>query len=144
MAVGAFLSNGDVQPGAQIRLPWRENINLSYANAQTPVRVSWGAISKLSRSGAARELAAGHLAPQAPHCISSTPGQAELSDKKQNLKIEFFFFFANRVLLHLHKKCCQKKTMCMCCRRPAVSRGWVSRAQAVSSHVTQTARLWAV
>lgn len=53
--------------------------------------MSLGTISKLTKSGAAGELAAGHLLPQAPHCGSSTPGQAELIGKKQNLKIESFF-----------------------------------------------------
>lgn len=56
----------------------------------TQVTVSLGTISKLTKCRAAGELAGGHLLPQAPCCISSTPGHAKFIGKKQNLKIELF------------------------------------------------------
>jgi len=72
--------------------------------------VSLGTISKLTKSGAAGELAVGHLLPQAPHCVSSTPGQAKLNGKKQNLKF-FYFFFPQNVYYYISiKTAARRKT----------------------------------
>lgn len=131
-----FTWNGDTLPGEGIQLQCRDSVKLNYTVTHTQ-HGQFGNHQQIAQIWGIWELAVGQLWPQAPCCASSTPGQAQLHGKKQNLKIELFFL-EKRVLLHLHKNCCQKENIFMCSGRPDVTRGCLMDCRVRISRVLQT------
>lgn len=96
-----------------------------------------GTISKLPKSGEAGSCQWGsycHSHPAVPPPHLDRPSSMV---KQQNLKIELFFF-KKRILLHLHKNCCQKENIFMCSGRPDVTRDCLMECRVRISHVLQT------